>query len=259
MAISLHDLAGADPDLRFSPYCWSVKFALAHKGLTATTIPWRFTKKADIAGSGGATVPVIRDGARALGGSWAIAVYLEDTYPGPALFGSDTARAHAAFIRAWADAVMVAGIARCIILDLWNIIHAKDKTYFRQTREAWLGGTPEAVQADRDAHVAALPLRAGLAPVRTVLRRRPFLGGAGPSYADYVVAGMLMWPLCASRFPMLGPMTRSGIGSGGCGICTGAWGGWRKRSDRSGVYPSEPTGAIHRDHEITDFPDFCYL
>ena len=42
MPIILHDLAGADPALRFSPYCWRTKLALAHKGLAVTTLPWRF-------------------------------------------------------------------------------------------------------------------------------------------------------------------------------------------------------------------------
>lgn len=201
MSVVLHDLAGADPDLRFSPYCWSIKFALAHKGLTAETIPWRFTEKDALAFSGQGAVPVIQDGARVVSDSWAIAEYLEDTYPGAPLFGSAIARAHALFIRSWADAVMVPGIARCIVHDLWNIIAAKDKEYFRETREAWLGGTLEQVQGDRERHVGAL--REALQPVRLVLRKQSFLGGTAPSYADHIVAGMLMWPHCASRFAIL--------------------------------------------------------
>ena len=34
----MHDLAGADPAVRFSPYCWRVRMALAHKGLDVETI-----------------------------------------------------------------------------------------------------------------------------------------------------------------------------------------------------------------------------
>jgi glutathione S-transferase len=45
MSMILYDLAGADPDLRFSPFCWRTRFALAHKGLPVETIPWRFTEK----------------------------------------------------------------------------------------------------------------------------------------------------------------------------------------------------------------------
>jgi hypothetical protein len=33
MARLLYDLAGAEPERRFSPYCWRAKMALMHKGL----------------------------------------------------------------------------------------------------------------------------------------------------------------------------------------------------------------------------------
>jgi glutathione S-transferase len=36
-----------------------------------------------------------------------------------------------------------------------------------------------------------------------VLRRQDWLGGVAPSYADYIVAGTLMWPRCASGFRLL--------------------------------------------------------
>jgi hypothetical protein len=64
MAIVMHDLAGADPALRFSPYCWRTRMALAHKGLEVETIPWRFTERDALAFSGQGRVPVIRDGER---------------------------------------------------------------------------------------------------------------------------------------------------------------------------------------------------
>ena len=70
MSIIMHDLAGADPELRFSPYCWRVRFALAHKGLPVETIPWRFTEKEAIGFSGQGRVPVIQDGGRAVSDSW---------------------------------------------------------------------------------------------------------------------------------------------------------------------------------------------
>ena len=73
MAITMHDLAGADPALRFSPYCWRARMALAHKGLAVETVPWRFTEKDAIAFSGQGRVPVIRDGERVVPDSWSIA------------------------------------------------------------------------------------------------------------------------------------------------------------------------------------------
>ncbi len=80
MSIKLYDLAGADEDRRFSPYCWRTKLALAHKGLKLETIPWRLTEKDRIAFVGSKRVPVIVDGSKQVADSWAIAVYLERAY-----------------------------------------------------------------------------------------------------------------------------------------------------------------------------------
>ena len=62
MTIRMYDLAAADPAVRFSPYCWRIRMALAHKGLDVETIAWRFTDKSAISFSGQGSVPVIRDG-----------------------------------------------------------------------------------------------------------------------------------------------------------------------------------------------------
>jgi glutathione S-transferase len=202
MAITMHDLAGADPALRFSPYCWRARMALAHKGLAVETVPWRFTEKDAIAFSGQGRVPVIRDGERVVPDSWSIAEYLEEAYPNrPSLFGGTTGRAHARFVNAWADGVMMGGIARLIVRDLLDVVAPRDQAYFRESREARFGMTLEQVQAGRETRVAEF--RASLLPVRLVLGRQPWLGGEAPSYADHIVFGSLQWPRCASRFELL--------------------------------------------------------
>ena len=38
LAVTLYDLAGAEADRRFSPFCWRTKMALAHKGLDVETV-----------------------------------------------------------------------------------------------------------------------------------------------------------------------------------------------------------------------------
>lgn len=202
MAIEMHDLAGADASLRFSPYCWRTRLALAHKGLLVQTIPWRFTEKDALAFSGQGRVPVIRDGDRVVHDSWAIAEYLEDTYPDrPSLFGGATGRAHARFINAWADSVVLMAIARLIVRDVLDVVDAKDRGYFRESREERFGMTLEAVQEGRDVRVAEF--RALLTPARLVLGRQPWLGGKMPTYADHILFGTLQWPRCASRFEVL--------------------------------------------------------
>jgi glutathione S-transferase len=97
--------------------------------------------------------------------------------------------------------VLVGGIARFIVRDLVDIIDPKDRDYFRSSREARFGKSLEAVQDGRDDRLAAF--RDSLLPIRLVLRRQEWLGGAAPSYADHIVAGTLMWPRCASRFELL--------------------------------------------------------
>jgi glutathione S-transferase len=202
MAIVMHDLAGAEPALRFSPYCWRTRMALAHKGLAVETIPWRFTEKDAIAFSGQGRVPVIRDGDRVVFDSWTIAEYLEDNYPDrPSLFGGAAGRAHARFINAWADSAMLGGIARLIVRDIWDVVDPRDRAYFRESRQARFGTTLEAVQQGREARLPEF--RALLQPIRTVLGKQRWLGGEAPDYADYIVFGTLQWPRCASRFELL--------------------------------------------------------
>jgi len=63
-ALKLFDFAGADGAVRFSPYCWRARLALAHKGLPVETIPWRVAEKEAIAVSGQGEVPALLDGER---------------------------------------------------------------------------------------------------------------------------------------------------------------------------------------------------
>lgn len=202
--LKLYDLAGAEDDRRFSPYCWRVRMALAHKGLAVETIPWRFTEKQAIAPSGQGRVPVLVDGDRWIADSWTIANYLEDSYPDrPSLFGGQGGRALARFCTSWTEAVVQATGIRLVLLDIWRHVHAKDRDYFRRSREERFGETLEAVVADRDARLPAF--REGLTPLRITLKNQPFLGGERPLYPDYVVLGAFQWMRCISDYPLLAP------------------------------------------------------
>jgi glutathione S-transferase len=202
MPITLYELAGADPERRFSPFCWRIRFALAHKGLDFEGIPWRFTETERLEFSGQGKVPVIVDGESVVVDSWAIASYLEDAYPNhPSLFGGKVARAHARFLNAWADRVLHAGIARLVVRDILDVIHPEHRDYFRTSRERAFGRSLEDVVADRDEGVLAF--RKTLQPVRDVLGHQPWLGGDEPDYTDYIVLGSLQWPRCVSPFVLL--------------------------------------------------------
>jgi glutathione S-transferase len=202
MALQLYDLAGAEPQRRFSPYCWRIKLALMHKGLPFDTIPWRFTDKNAIAFTGQGRVPVLIDGDQVVFDSWTIANYLEDTYPDrPSLFRGEGGRVVTRFVNAWADVVLIGGILRVIVTDILAHLDEKDRAYFRETRELRLGAALETVTADRETNV--LVFRKSLESVRGVLGAQPYFGGEAPAYADYAVFGCFQWARCISSFPLL--------------------------------------------------------
>jgi len=204
MAIKLYDLAGADPEARFSPNCWRVRMALAHKGLDTETICWRFTDKDMIAFSNQGKTPVIVDGDRTVVDSWAIAEYLDATYPDrPMLFDSAQSKAHGFFIKTWTERVMHPGVIKQILLPLFDQLAEQDKAYFRESREPMFKCTLEEFGADAE---AALPgFRAALQPLRMTLAEQAFLGGAAPSFADYIVFGAFQWARVSASQDLLEP------------------------------------------------------
>jgi glutathione S-transferase len=203
MTLKMWDLAGAEDDRRFSPYCWRVKLALAHKGMQAETVPWRFTEKDAIAFSGQGLVPVLVDGDQEVHDSWAIACYLEDTYPVNPLFGSAQARSLGFVFKIWVESVVHAPINRAILPDLFAALHEKDRKYFRESREKRFGRTLEEVGADPKQAIA--DLRTVLLPVRKQLVQEPFVCGIHPGFADYILFGAFQWARAVSPQRLLEP------------------------------------------------------
>lgn len=204
MPLILYDLAGAEDERRFSPYCWRIKLALAHKGLEYSTVPWRFTEKDRIVRSGGGTVPVLVDGDTWISDSWAIAGYLEQTYPDrPSLFGNEIGRSQALFIKYWAEQTVHPALLGLIVLDVYRHLHPKDKDYFRQSREQRFGMTLEQRAADPDRQLAAF--RTALGPLRTTVTDQPFISGEQPGFADYIAFGPFQWARCVSPLKLLEP------------------------------------------------------
>lgn len=209
MAVLLHDLCGADSVRRFSPYCWRVRMALAHKGIAHETLPWRFTDRTAIADAyaekpGAEKVPVLRHDGRAVFESFRILEYLEDTWPdAPSLFGGPGGRAVARFVAGWADLVTIASAARLVVSDIPRHLDPADAEYFVRTREARYGTTLAALTEDRARHVEAF--RRELHPIRAVLRDRAWLSGDGPGAADFIAFGGFQWARVVSDFPLLTP------------------------------------------------------
>lgn len=202
MAIKLYDLAGAEDDRRFSPYCWRIKMALMHKGLAFETVPWRFAEKDTIAFAVANTVPVLVDGSHAVADSWKIAAYLEQAYPSrPALFGGADAQALTYFFHHWTIRTLHPPTLRAIVLDLYAHLHEKDRAYFRASREKRFGRTLEQHGAAPEKAVA--DLRTALEPLRPALSENDFVSGPGPGFADYILLGVFQWARSVSPLKLL--------------------------------------------------------
>ena len=202
MAITLFDLSN-DQDCRFSPYCWRVRMALAHKGLDVQTSATPFHKIKEIEGGDFKTLPVIRDGDRFVQDSFDIAVYLEEAYPDrPSLFGGPGGQAAARLIEGYANASIMGAIVPLVVKDVHDQLHPDDQAYFRTTREARIGASFEDLHAKREANKAGLDK--ALMPLRLMLKKQPFVGGAAPNFGDYILFGSLQWPRVTSPFELLG-------------------------------------------------------
>jgi glutathione S-transferase len=202
MNLKLFELVGTDAARPFSPFCWRTRMALAHKGLSAESLPWRFTEKQAIAPHGSEKVPVLLHDDRPVVDSWTIANYLEDNFPDrPSLFGGQGGRAMARILNWWGDIAIVGGIFPLIIADIPKNLAEVDATYFRRSREARFGKPLEEIMASRDAGVTAF--RKSLEIMRLTLKTQPFLGGEAPNYADYIVFGGFQWARVVSPFRLL--------------------------------------------------------
>lgn len=201
MRLVLYELS-AKADRRFSPFCWKARMALAHKQLTPEYVPVGFTDKKTIAFSGQDRVPVLVDRGVTVCDSWNIACHLEDAYPGGAsLFGGEKGRSLTRFVDLWATRTMFPRLVRMVLCDVVDHLDVKDAAYVRETREKQLGLTFEQLREERDAHRD--PFREILGPMRSQLRRDPFLAGSSPGYADYTVFGSFQWARIISPYRLL--------------------------------------------------------
>ncbi len=192
MTRTLYALAGADRARHFSPHVWKVALALAHKGLDFETAAVGFTEIPAIEGGATKTVPLLRDGDRLIADSFAIALYLEETYPDrPSLFGGEGGKALCRFVESWSQTVLHTALVRFVVLDIHDCLGAEDQTYFRTSREARFGKSLEAVV---EAGVGEIDtFAAKLEPLRALLGKQAYFGGETPCFADYIVFGALQW------------------------------------------------------------------
>lgn len=188
MSIVLYELAGANPQRRFSPYCWRIHLALWLKGVSFDARAWRYNDKPLIAASGQGKVPVLFDGEQVLWESWDIACYLEAHYPeGPSLFPEGQAQAKAFMERC--DKVFNVAIRWFLLPAIYPLLTPGDQRYFRATREAQIGMALEACSQKAD----QAAFKAVLAQFAEELGDKPFFAGNEPGYSDLSLLGSMLW------------------------------------------------------------------
>lgn len=207
---------GGQGGRRYSLFSWRTRMALRHKGLEFESRPVAMSDKAAIAFSGGRTVPVIRDGEAVVRDSWAIAEHLEQQYPEKPLFGGDIGRGVTHAVNAWVDRAVVPAMLPVIVADIHERVDPADDAFFRQMMEKIVKSTLEEARTRREQSLARLG--SVLAPLQAALKRQPYVCGAQPAYADYILFSVFQWarvmspqevlapedPLCAWRERLLG-------------------------------------------------------
>tara|TARA_R110002126_G_scaffold133424_1_gene277473 strand:+ start:901 stop:1596 length:696 start_codon:yes stop_codon:yes gene_type:complete len=202
MTIQLYDLTGKDQARPFSPHCWKVKLALAHKGLDFESVPTSFLDVPKVENGFGKIVPVVRDGDKIISDSFQIALYLEETYPDrPTLFGGQGGIAHAKFVESWALTTLHSQVAVVAVEEICAMLDSADQDYFRTSRENMFKKTLEQVSEGKSAVIAGLPEK--LKPLSHMLNSQKFIGGDQPLFADYIVFGALQWARISSATQML--------------------------------------------------------
>jgi glutathione S-transferase len=189
--LELWELGGRD-DCRFSTFSWRTRLALHHKGLTFAVRPVAVSDKAAIGFSGQSKVPILKHDSRVVTDSWAIALYLEQEFPErPTLFGGEVGQTLTHVFNVWADRELVPALIPFLMRDVLDCVTEADGAHLRRQIESAMKKSLEELSAGRDQAVQAF--RRKLQPVRKALETKDFLGGAAPTYADYIVFGLLQW------------------------------------------------------------------
>jgi glutathione S-transferase len=199
--LELWELGGRD-DCRFSTFSWRTRLALHHKRLSSAVHPVAVSDKAVIGFSGQGKVPILKHDDRVIADSWAIALYLEKEFPErPTLFGGEVGQTLTQVFNVWADRELIPGLIPFLMRDVIDCVGEADGAHLRRQIEAAMKTSLEELYAGREQ--AMLGIRRKLQPVRKALETNDFLGGAAPTYADYILFGILQWARVVSPAKVL--------------------------------------------------------
>jgi glutathione S-transferase len=199
--LELWELGGRD-DCRFSTFSWRTRLALHHKGLPFAVHPVAVSDKAAIGFSGQSKVPILKHDGHVIPDSWAIALYLEKEFPErPTLFGGEVGQTLTHVFNVWADRELIPALIPFLMRDVLDCVSEADGAQLRRQIESAMKKSLEELSAGRQQAVQAF--RRKLQPVRKALETRDYLGGAAPTYADYILFGLLQWARVVSPAKVL--------------------------------------------------------
>ena len=199
--LELWELGGRD-DCRFSTFSWRTRLALHHKGLPFAVHPVAVSDKAAIGFSGQSKVPILKHDGHVIPNSWAIALYLEKEFPErPTLFGGEVGQTLTHVFNVWADRELIPALIPFLMRDVLDCVSEADGAHLRRQIESAMKRSLEELSAGREQAVQAF--RRKLQPVRKALETRDYLGGAAPTYADYILFGLLQWARVVSPAKVL--------------------------------------------------------
>lgn len=199
--LELWELGGRD-DCRFSTFSWRTRLALHHKGLPFAVHPVAVSDKAAIGFSGQSKVPILKHDGHVIPDSWAIALYLEKEFPErPTLFGGEIGQTLTHVFNVWADRELIPALIPFLMRDVLDCVSEADGAHLRRQIESAMKRSLEELSAGREQAVQAF--RRKLQPVRKALETRDYLGGAAPTYADYILFGLLQWARVVSPAKVL--------------------------------------------------------
>ncbi len=200
--MKLYELVGKDKTQGFSPYVWRARMALAHKGLDVEMVPLTFTEIPSIASGQFKTVPILEHDGDFISDSWAIACYLENTFPDrPSLFGGESGQAYANFFNFTSFYNLLVPLFQSLVYDIFEGLDEKDRDYFRKSREARLGKSLEEAHENQDKSLTTFQKQ--LWPYNATLKTQAFLSGANPAYVDYIMYGLFQWAKGVSPLVLL--------------------------------------------------------
>ena len=201
MKIHLYELVAGDGTL-FSPPCWRTRLSLEWRQLEFVSVPTSYTEIKAADQGQFRTLPIMSNEAHIMNDSWEINKYLDTIYAARGkIFRSSAEEAQALLVQ---QIMLTPFLLRASLMDLFERVAARDKDYFRKSREERFGMPLEKAVLPREECVKRLVER--FQPLEAYLASGEYLGGDAPNYADITFLSHLQLPFQISGLPLLDEM-----------------------------------------------------